>query len=193
MVKPQLPDIRATQGCRLLRPCLRPPWRRTGFTPLTATESWPALPLHPARWRMLEHLPHPIVDLPPPAPSLRSLRCPPPLQPAHPPRDGAWQHQAKKRSMCTVPSREILPLTLHLRPPLSLPHPPTVSRSALWPASSRRRTSLGSDLTDPLEIDPQTDTVAPLWVMLDDRVASQNALPRDSQTSRYTTVSKWCS
>ena len=133
-----------------------------------------------------------IADLPPPAPSLPS-RASLPLRVAHRPRGGAWQRRAKKRSMCTVPSRDILPLTLHLHPPQSLPHPLTVSLSALWAASSRRRTSLGSNVTDPLWINPQTDSTGPVWVVLVGRVASQSAPPRDIQTSLYMTVSKWWS
>lgn len=133
-----------------------------------------------------------IADSLPPAPSLL-YRPSLPLQQAHRPRDGAWQLQARKRSMCTVPLSDILPLIRRPRPPQRLPHPVTVSQFTLWAASSRRRTSLGSNVTDPLWIDPQTDSMAPLWVALVGRVASQSAPPRDSQTSLYTTVSRWWS
>lgn len=128
-VRPLPLDIRPNQGCHLLRPCPRPPWRRTGSTPLTATESWPASSAHLVRWRTPEHTPLLIGDLSPPAPS---LLCRPSLllRPAHHPRDGACRLQAKKRSMFTVPLREILPLTLRLCPPQSRPHPETVSLSA---------------------------------------------------------------
>lgn len=137
-----LVDTSPTQDCHRLRPCQRPAWRTTGSTPPTATESWRALSPRPASWGAPMPLPPHIGGLPPPAPSHLS-RASLSLQLARHPKGGAWLQQARRTNTCTVPSREIPPLT-HRRPHQCLPQSVTVSRSALCPASSRTGTSLVS-------------------------------------------------